>query len=104
MNFLYQIVGMVFVVGVGLVLISLGVGLICNAIRRARENRYELWAKNVCSQIDRWCDYEFPQVGYTMRELSKCISSGWSYSPETFRENLRNGYWKHKDQKPKENP
>ena len=93
-EWIYLTVGLLFMFGFSLVILAYGVGLFCDAIRRKKENRYEKWAKNVCSGIDRWCDYEFPQVGFTVREISKSISSGWSFDESSFREKLRRGEWK----------
>lgn len=100
MQIAYSIVGMFTVASFGILFIVLAFHKLCEAIQHLRENRYSEWAKNVCRGIDRWCDYEFPQVGFTARYFSKSVSSGWSFNEDSFREALRRGEWKPKEVKP----
>lgn len=96
MNIIYTIVGCLFITAVSITAITMCIHYLFHLWQERKCNAWETWAKNVCSEIERWCDYEYPQVGFTMKELNKSISSGWSFSADQFREQLRRNFPKEK--------
>ena len=97
MELAYNLVGMFFVFSFGCLMAAGAFHKVCEGIQTIEHNKYSTWAKGVCSGIDRWCDYEFPQVGFTVREISNSISNGWSFDQSQFREKLRRGDWNLKE-------
>lgn len=89
----YTIVGLFFIFSVSLVMTGWAIAYIIFQIKHRKEIAYSEWAKGVCSNIDRWCNYEFPIAGFMAREISNSISSGWSFDPDQFREKIRNKVW-----------
>jgi len=93
MSIIYTIVGLLVVAAISISVIAWSFHSIIEDMKERKRNAYSEWAHGVCASINRWCDYEFPQVGYTVREISKSISHGWSFDPDHFRECLRNKAW-----------
>lgn len=96
MEIIYTSVGLLFVTAISLAVIAMSVGAIFGAIHERKNVAYSDWARNVCGSIDRWCDHEFPQVGFMAREINNSIAHGWSFDVSSFRDKLRNKYYEKK--------
>lgn len=87
----YTIVGLAFVAALSLIAIAIAVASIISSIRYRRrlESNLRNELLSNCAEIDRWCDYEFPQIGFFVRELSECLRKGYKMDANTMREKLR---------------
>ena len=90
MSIIYTIVGLLFITAVSLIAITWCCFSLANLQEERKNNAYSNWAQNVCGDLIRWCGYEFPQVEFTAREISKAIAHGWSFDVSRFRDQLRN--------------
>ena len=100
MSIIYTMVGLLFIIAISLWAIAWCCFSLANLQEERKNNAYSQWAKNVCHDLDRWCDYEFPQVGFVAREINNAISSGWSFDVSRFRDQLRNKEYEKKSTSP----
>jgi hypothetical protein len=89
---IYTIVGLLFVSAVSMIAIYFSVNAIIEVIKNRKTNVYEEVNKGNLYEIERWCDYDFPQVGFVCRELLRSIEGGWiRINADELREKLRKG-------------
>lgn len=95
----YIIVGLLFIFAISLLIITFCITHLVNLWKQRKDQAYSEWATGVCSQVERWCSYEYPQVGYSFNKLSNCIANHWSFDADNFREDLRRKFPKDKETK-----
>ena len=97
---IYTIVGLLFVTAVSTIAIYFSINAIIEVIKARKTNVYEEVNKGNLHEIERCCDYEFPQVGFICRELLRSIDGGWiRINADELREKLRRGELKSSERK-----
>lgn len=86
---LFMIIGVLFTAAISMCFISLSICALIDKIKYRKEialkNR---WIYHL-SEIDRYCDYEFRQIGLMAREMKQAFINNTGFNVENFRELLR---------------
>lgn len=89
---IYTIIGMTFVFAVSITVITICLCVLFHLWRIRKETHCEELVSGICHQIDRWCDYEFPQAGFTARSIRESIYAKRMLDADGFRDELRNQF------------
>jgi len=88
-DIVYRIVGVVFVVAISLGISAISINWVVVTLQSRRDSVFESYMRRTCSELDRWCSHEFPQVGFVAREIIVGITHGWSFDVALTRDKLR---------------
>lgn len=87
---IYTIVGVLFVTTLSIAGIAMAINFIIETIKERKCLQFEGYMKANLHEIERYCDYEFRQVGFLCRTLLEAIENGWrGINANDFREKLR---------------
>ena len=89
MDKLFMWVGLLFVVIVSLVVSTICIGFIRTVWHDRKYNSLEGSWKTSMVDVLRWCDYEYPQIGFMATEITKNLFAGTTIQASVFREELR---------------
>lgn len=89
MEIVFMWIGILVVVTILLVISGFSVNWIIERLHDRKYNALESNWKISMADIERYCDYEFPQIGFMAHEIIDALSRGCNLSGDNFREKLR---------------
>ena len=89
MAIIFMIIGILFVVTVLLVISAFAISTITESIKRRKDSNLRSRWISYMGQVNRYCDYEFRQIGLMAREIIKALHDDTEFDADIFREFLR---------------